>query len=69
MFINKGGINNFHTNVPSLTDESKSLNEAYKCWYSGSPFDDGTVEYGNTLLDKMREKKGRDGRKLSRPPI
>ena len=39
--------------VPGLTDKSKSLYEAYKCKYSSSPFDDGTIEYRNTLIDKM----------------
>ena len=55
--------------VPGLTDESKSLYEAYNCKYSSSPFDDGTIESGNTLIDKMTEEKRRDGRKSSRPPI
>ena len=39
--------------VPGLTDESKNLYEAYNCKYSSSPFDDGTIESGNTLIDKM----------------
>ena len=43
--------------VPGLTDESKSLYEAYKCKYSSSPFDDGTIESGNTLIEKMTEEK------------
>ena len=30
---------------------------------ASSPYDGGTVESGNTLNDKMTEKKGRDGRK------
>ena len=54
--------------VPGLTNESKSLYEAYKCKYSSSPFGDGTIESGNTLIDKMTEEK-KDGRKSSRPPI
>ena len=54
---------------PGLTDESKSLYEAYKCKHSSIPFDDGTIESGNILIDKMTEEKGRDGRKSSRPPI
>ena len=29
--------------IPGLTDESKSLYEAYKFKYSRSPFDDGTI--------------------------
>ena len=43
--------------VPDLTDESKSLYEAYKFKYSSSPFDDGTILSGNTLIDKMTEGK------------
>ena len=34
-----------------------SLYEAYKCKYSSSTFDDGTIESGNTLIDKMTEEK------------
>ena len=55
--------------VPGLTDESKSLYEAYKCKYLSSPFDGGIIESGNTLIDKMTKAKGRYGRKSSRPPI
>ena len=33
--------------------------ETYKCKYSSSPFDDGTIESGNTLIDKMTEEKKR----------
>ena len=40
--------------VPDLTDESKSLHEAYKFKYSSSPFDDGTILSGNTLIDKRK---------------
>ena len=43
--------------VPGLTDESKSLYEAYKCKYSSSPFEDGTILSVNTLIDKMTEEK------------
>ena len=50
--------------VPGITDESNSLYEAYNCKYSSSPFDDRPIESGNTLIDKMR-----DRRKSSRPPI
>ena len=45
--------------VPGLTDESKCLYEAYKCKYSSSPCDDGTIESGNTLIDKMTEEKSK----------
>ena len=43
--------------VPGLTDESKSLYEAYKCKYSTSHWDDGIIESGNTLIDKITEEK------------
>ena len=43
--------------VLGLTDKSKSLYEAYKCNYSSSPFDDGTIESGNTLIYQMTEEK------------
>ena len=45
--------------IPGLTEESKSLYEAYKTGYSNSPFDDGTMESGNALLDSMIEEKKR----------
>ena len=41
----------------SYTDKPTSLYEAYKRKYLGSPFDDGTIESGNTLLDRMSEEK------------
>ena len=37
--------------IPGLTDE------AYKLKYSSSPFDDGTIESRNTLIDKISEEK------------
>ena len=43
--------------IPGLTEETKSLYEAYKTQYSNSPFDDGTMESGNALLDSMIEEK------------
>ena len=45
--------------ISSLTEESKSLYEAYKTQYSNSPFNDGTMESGNTLLDSLIEEKKR----------
>ena len=45
--------------IPGLTEESKSLYEAYKTQYSNSPIDDGTMESGNALLDSMIEEKKR----------
>ena len=49
--------------VPGLINESNSIYEAYKSKYSSSPFDDGTIESGKTLMDKTTKEKGRDGRK------
>ena len=46
--------------VLCLIDKSNKLHEAYKRKYSSSPFDDGTIESGNTLIDKLPEEKGRD---------
>ena len=43
--------------IPGLTEEIKSLYEAYKTQYSNSHFDDGTMESGNALLDSMIEEK------------
>ena len=43
--------------ISGLTNESKSLYEAYKLKYSSSPFDDGTKESRNTLNDKMMDEK------------
>ena len=45
--------------IPGLTEESKSLYEAYKTQYSNSPFGDETMESGNALLDSMIEEKKR----------
>ena len=46
--------------ISGLTEESKSLYEAYKTQYSNSPFDNGTMESGNALLDSIiKEKKRR----------
>ena len=45
--------------IPGLIEESKSLYEAYKTQYPNSPFDDGTMESGNALLDSMIEEKKR----------
>ena len=45
--------------IPGLTDESKSLYEAYKKQYSIDHFGETTIYTGNTLTDKMKdEKKG-----------
>ena len=45
--------------VSGLTEESKSLYEAYKKQYSSNPFDDRTIDSGNRLLDRMSEEKRR----------
>ena len=42
--------------IPGLTKESHSLYEAYKKQYSSNPFDEGTLETGNKLIDTMKEK-------------
>ena len=43
--------------IPGLTDESQSLNKAYKKQYSSNPFAEGTLETGNKLIDTMKEEK------------
>ena len=43
--------------IPGLTDESKSLYEAYKKQYSMDPFGETTIDTGTTLIDKMNEEK------------
>ena len=43
--------------IPGLTDESKSLYEAYKKQYSIDPFGKMTIDTENTLIDKMKDEK------------
>ena len=43
--------------IPGLTDESKSLYEAYKKQYSIDPFSETTIDNGKTLIDKMKDQK------------
>ena len=43
--------------IPDLTDESKSLYEAYKKQYSIDPFGETTIDTVNTLIDKMKDEK------------
>ena len=43
--------------IPGLTDETKSLYEAYKKQYSTDPFGEMTIDTGNTLIDKMKDEK------------
>ena len=52
--IPRGCRSNF---IPGLTDESKSLYEAYKKQYSIDSFGDTTIDTGNTLIDKMKDEK------------
>ena len=57
------GIEKTHTRgcrsnyIPGLTDESKSLYEAYKKQYSIDPYGEITIDTGNTLIDKMKDEK------------
>ena len=41
--------------IPGLTDESKSLYEAYMKQYSIDPFGETTIDIGSTLIDKMKD--------------
>jgi len=41
--------------IPGLSEESKSLYEAYKRQYLSNPFDDTTLDTGNELTSKMAE--------------
>ena len=43
--------------IPGLTEESKSLYEAYKRPYSSNTFGEGTLETGAKLIDTMKEQK------------
>ena len=52
--------------IPCLTDESNSLYEDSKSKYAGFLFDNGTMESESTLIDRMRQEKGRHGRKSLR---
>ena len=48
----------YRTNhIPGLSEESKSLYEEYKKQYASDPFDNGTTETGNTLMNNMKEVK------------
>ena len=40
--------------IPGLTDESKSLYEAYKKQYSIDHFGETTIDTRNTLINKMK---------------
>ena len=41
--------------IPVLSEESTSLYEEYKKQYVSDPFDNGTIETGNTLMNNMKE--------------
>ena len=41
----------------TYVDKCVPLYEAYKHKYSSNPFDNGTIESRNTLIDKMTEEK------------
>ena len=43
--------------IPDLTDETKNLYEAFKKQYSIDPFGETTIDYGNTLIDEMKDVK------------
>ena len=43
--------------IPGLSEESKSLYEDYKKQYASDPFDNGTIETGNALMNNMKEEK------------
>ena len=43
--------------IPGLSDESKSLYEAYKKQYLIDPFCETTIDTGNTLIGKMEDEK------------
>ena len=51
---------------PGLTEESKSLYEAYKRQYSSNPLGEGTLETGAKLIDTMKEQKRKNGKRSSR---
>ena len=44
-------------NMPGLSEESKSMYDEYKKQYASDPFDNGTTETGNALMNNMKEDK------------
>ena len=54
MYIPRGCRTN---HIFSLSEESKSLYEEYKKQYASDPFDNGTIETGNALMNNMKEEK------------
>ena len=45
--------------IPGLSEESKSLYEEYKKQYASDPFDNGTIENGNALMNNMKKEKNK----------
>ena len=43
--------------IPGLSEQSKSLFEEYKKQYASDPFDNGTIETANVLMNSMKEEK------------
>ena len=43
----------------TTSEEAKSLYEEYKKQYASDPFDNGTIETGNALMNNMKEEKKR----------
>ena len=41
--------------IPGLPEESRSLYEKHKQQYASDPFDNGTIETGNELVNNMKE--------------
>ena len=56
MYIPRGCRTN---HIPGVSEESKSMYEEYKKQYASDPFDNGTIETGNTLMNNMKEEKRR----------
>ena len=50
-YIPRGCRTNY---IPGLPEESNSLYEEYKKQYASDPFDTGTIETGNALMNNMK---------------
>ena len=55
MYIPRGYKQNY---IPGLSGESKILYEGYKKQHANYPFDNGTLENGNALMNTMKEDMG-----------
>ena len=51
MCVQEGRTNH----IPGLPEESRSLYEEHKKQYASDPFDNGTIETGNELMNNMKE--------------